>query len=176
VLTGELVTLRPIEPEDYPLLTTFKNDVEVERLTTAEPVPRSPASVAERWERVRKDDDSINFAIVTTVGNTLIGTCVLFDENAVHRTVELGITIGNRRYWGRGYGREAVAMLTDYAFRYRNIRKVHLSTDSGNERAVRAYRAAGFVEEGRLRQHVWADGAYHDLVLMGRLREDPPRR
>ena len=39
-------------------------------------------------------------------------------------------------------------------------------------RAIRAYRACGFVEEGRLRQHVWSDGAYIDLVYMGILREE----
>jgi RimJ/RimL family protein N-acetyltransferase len=43
---------------------------------------------------------------------------------------------------------------------------------ASNERAVHAYRAAGFVEEGRMRQHVWSDGAYDDVVYMGVLREE----
>jgi RimJ/RimL family protein N-acetyltransferase len=41
-----------------------------------------------------------------------------------------------------------------------------------NERAIRAYRACGFVEEGRLRQHVWSEGAYIDLIHMGILRKE----
>jgi RimJ/RimL family protein N-acetyltransferase len=52
------------------------------------------------------------------------------------------------------------------------MRRVYLNVNSTNERAMRAYRACGFVEEGRLRQHVWSDGAYIDLVYMGILREE----
>jgi RimJ/RimL family protein N-acetyltransferase len=52
------------------------------------------------------------------------------------------------------------------------MRRVYLTVNGTNERAMRAYRACGFVEEGRLRQHVWSDGAYIDLVYMGILREE----
>jgi RimJ/RimL family protein N-acetyltransferase len=84
----------------------------------------------------------------------------------------LGITIGDKNYWGQGYGREAVSLLLGYAFRLRNMRRVYLSVNGTNERAIRAYRACGFVEEGRLRQHVWSNGQYIDLVYMGALREE----
>ncbi len=67
-------------------------------------------------------------------------------------------------------------VLLDYAFRLRNAHKVWLSVNGTNERAVRAYRACGFVEEGRLRQHVWGDGQYLDLVYMGILREEWERQ
>ena len=63
-------------------------------------------------------------------------------------------------------------LLLDYAFRLRNLRKVWLSTNSDNERAIRAYLACGFVEEGRLRQHVWSNGQYLDEVRMGVLRDE----
>jgi hypothetical protein len=43
--------------------------------------------------------------------------------------------------------------------------------NASNERALRAFSAAGFTEEGRLRRHVWLDGRYDDLVYMGILRE-----
>ncbi|MCB0015915.1 MAG: GNAT family N-acetyltransferase, partial [Anaerolineales bacterium] len=56
----------------------------------------------------------------------LIGQCALFDFDQVARTCELGITIGDQAYWGRGYGREAVGLLLHYAFRYRNQHKVYL--------------------------------------------------
>ena len=82
------------------------------------------------------------------------------------------IGIGDKAYWGRGYGRDALRTLLDYAFRLRNFRRVHLTVNSTNERAMRAYRACGFVEEGRLRQHVWSDGCYIDLVHMGLLRDE----
>jgi RimJ/RimL family protein N-acetyltransferase len=60
--------------------------------------------------------------------------------------------------------------LVDYAFRLRNLRKVWLTVLGSNARAMGAYQKCGFVEEGRLRQQVWSNGAYVDLVYMGILR------
>jgi len=173
VFTGALVTLRPIEPDNYPALAAFANDVEVELLGGGDPpTPRAQASVVAGYEQLRENPDSINFAITANdAAGKLIGQCGLFRHDHLGRTVELGITIGAHEYWGRGYGREAVALLVDYAFRLRNMRKVHLSVHASNERAIRSYIAARFLEEGRLREHVWSDGAYVDLVLMGRLRQ-----
>ena len=81
-------------------------------------------------------------------------------------------SIGDKDYWGRGYGREAVSLLLDYAFRVRNLRRVWLEVHAANERAIRAYKACGFVEEGRMREHVWLAGRYVDNVIMGVLREE----
>ncbi len=176
MFTGALVTLRPIEPDDYPTLAAFANDVEVELLGGGDPpTPRAQASVVAAYEQSRENPDSVNFAITANdAAGKLIGQCGLFRHDHLGRTVELGITIGAREYWGRGGGREAVDLLVDYAFRLRNMRKVHLAVHASNERAIRSYAAAGFAEEGRLQEHVWSDGGYVDLVLMGRLRR--PKR
>jgi len=173
MLSGKLVTLRPIEPEDYPTLAAFANDVDLELLGGGDPpTPTAQASVAAAWERLRENPDSINFAVAANdAAGKLIGQCGLFRHDQIGRTVELGISIGVREYWSRGYGREAVGLLVDYAFRLRNMRKVYLSVHASNDRAIRSYTAAGFVEEGRLREHVWSNGAFVDLVLMGLLRQ-----
>ena len=63
-------------------------------------------------------------------------------------------------------------MLLGYAFRSRNLHRVHLQSLASNERALRAYRAVGFVEEGRLREHAWVEGSYDDVVLMSVLRAE----
>jgi RimJ/RimL family protein N-acetyltransferase len=65
-----------------------------------------------------------------------------------------------------------VRVLLDYAFRVRNLRRVWLETHASNERAIRAYRACGFVEEGRMREHIWLAGRYVDNVIMGVMREE----
>jgi RimJ/RimL family protein N-acetyltransferase len=168
VLTGELVTLRPVEPDDYPRFAAFRNNVEVQVLADGRaPVPLPVAVVTQRWEQV---DGTASFAMVENAGGTLIGHCNLHGEHQLNRTAELGIVIGDRGYWGRGYGREAVSLLVDYGFRYRNLRRIYLETKATNERAIRSYRAAGFVEEARRREHIWSDGRYIDIVVMGLLR------
>jgi RimJ/RimL family protein N-acetyltransferase len=52
------------------------------------------------------------------------------------------------------------------------MRRVYLSVNGNNQRAIRAYEACGFVEEGRLRAHMWNDGKFVDLVLMGLLQKE----
>ncbi len=100
--------------------------------------------------------DGTSFAI--EADGVCIGQCALFQFDAVAQSCALGITIGDKGYWGRGYGGDAIRLLLDYAFRLRNLRRVYLSVNSTNERAMGAYRRCGFVEEGRLRQHVWSAG------------------
>ena len=177
MLTGTLVTLRRIEPDDYPVLAAWANDVEVELLSGgAPPTPTPLASATAVFERMREDPDSVNFGIVAkevrTEPDALIGQCGLFRQDALARTAEVGIIIGDREYWGRGYGRDALNLLLDYGFRIRNLRRIWLSVHSSNARAIRAYAAVGFVEEGRLREQAWSAGGYVDLLQMGLLRRE----
>ncbi len=173
MLTGQKVILRATTRDDLERLHQFNNDVDVEIAGGGDPpIPQSLARLQAQYDAdVSKGGrDGTSFAI--EADGQYIGQCALFQFDPVVRTCALGITIGDKAYWGRGYGCDAVRVLLDYAFRLHNIRRVYLSVNSTNERAIRAYRACGFVEEGRLRQHVWSDGHYIDLVQMGMLQDD----
>jgi RimJ/RimL family protein N-acetyltransferase len=176
MLKGNKVTLRALERSDLPRLLQFNNDVDVELSGGGDPpMPQSLARLeADFDEQARRGGrDGSVFAI--EADGKFIGQCGLRSENLVAETAqvyELGIAIGDKDYWGKGYGRDAVRLLLDHAFRHRNAHKVWLRVNAPNERAIRSYRACGFVEEGRLRQHVWGDGRHLDLVMMGILREE----
>ena len=73
-------------------------------------------------------------------------------------------------------GTEAIRLLVEFGFTRRNLRRIHLQAIASNTGALRAYEKAGFVVEGRLREHAWVRGAYEDIVLMGILRpeQSPP--
>jgi RimJ/RimL family protein N-acetyltransferase len=173
MLTGDKVILRAITRDDLERICQFNNDVEVELAGGGD--PPEPQSL----ERLQADFDTnasrggrdgTSFAI--EADGKCIGHCALFQFDPVAQTCALGITIGDKAYWGRGYGTEAVSLLLDYAFRLRNVRRVTLTVNANNERAIRAYRKCGFVEEGRLREHVWNNGHYIDLLYMGVLRHE----
>jgi RimJ/RimL family protein N-acetyltransferase len=170
MLQGKLVTLRAFRTDDLEVLTAYQNDVETELSGGGDPPTPTPAeTMAEMWERRRAGGDA---SFVIEADGKVIGQAGLFGANAVDRTIQLGITIGDKDYWGRGYGGEAVQLLVDYAFRLRNYRKVCLSVLGNNPRAMGAYRKAGFVEEGRLVRQEWNNGQYVDLVQMGVFRDD----
>jgi RimJ/RimL family protein N-acetyltransferase len=173
MLKGQKVTLRAMTRDDLDLLCQFNNDIEVELAGGGDPpLPQSLTRLQAEYEaQVSKGGrDGTSFAI--EADGKFIGPCALFQFDHVAHTCALGITIGDKAYWGQGYGREAVNLLLEYAFQLQNIRRVYLTVNGNNERAIRAYQACGFVEEGRLRAHVWSNGAYVDLVYMGILRDE----
>lgn len=173
MLDGSRVTLRAVRRDDLSRLWEFNNDLTVELAGGGDPpMPQSFERLVADFEReaAKGGRDDAWFAI--EVDGQFIGHCGLMHPDVTARTVELGIGIGDKAYWGKGYGREAIGLLLEYAFRYRNYRRVWLRVGANNERGIRAYRACGFVEEGRQRQHVWTDGQYVDLVYMGILRDE----
>ena len=170
MFVGEKVTLRGVTRDDLPVLLSYYNDPEVDLAAGDLPSPTSMERLEKWYERLIEQQPMRRFAI--DVDGKFVGTCLLqdIDETAGH--AELGITIGDKDSWGCGYGRDAIRLLLDYAFRLANLRRVWLRTHADNERAIRAYRAVGFVEEGRLREHLWLAGRYVDTVIMGILRTE----
>ncbi|MBA2362394.1 MAG: GNAT family N-acetyltransferase [Chloroflexia bacterium] len=156
---------------DLPRQLAMDNDVHLALLADDKPpLPVSMERLEADFERRTKEPNVAWFAI--DVDGKYIGSCGLHAFEATHHTCTLGIVIGDPAYQGHGYGREAIGLLLDYAFRMRNVQKVWLTTGGNNDRAIRCYRACGFVEEGRLRRHEWSGGEYLDLVYMGILREE----
>ncbi len=182
MLKGAKVILRAVARDDLPKLCAFNNDVEVELAGGGDPpMPQSLARLEAEFDQDtakggRNGAGFVIEAINEANAATLIGHCALFRFDEAARTCELGITIGDKAYWGKGYGRDAVRLLLDYAFRLRNQRKVYLTVWGNNERAIRAYHACGFVEEGRLKEHVWSAGKYVDLVYMGVFAPNPKEK
>ena len=173
MLRGDRITLRAMRRDDLPRQCEFNNDVEFELLGGGDvPEPQSLERLqAEFDEDAGKGGrDGANFAI--EADGIYIGRCGLFHVDEAARTAELGIGIGDHAYRGKGYGREALRLLLDYGFRLRNLHRIWLTVNGDNERAIRAYRAVGFAEEGRQPQQVWSNGRYIDLVYMGVSRDN----
>ncbi len=173
MIEGEKVRLRPIEREDLPRFVRWFADPEVRRHL----VVYLPFSLAqeERWyedlqERIRRNE-SVLLAIETLEG-VHIGNVGLHRINWKDRHAELGIVIGEKAYWGKGYGTDAIRTLLRFAFEEMNLHRVYLRVDEDNPRGIRCYEKCGFREEGRLRETVFREGQYHDQVVMSILRAE----
>jgi RimJ/RimL family protein N-acetyltransferase len=105
-----------------------------------------------------------------------IGNIGLHNGSPEDRTIDLGIMIGEKELWGKGYGTDALLTLARFAFEEMNLNRIGLDVYAFNERAIASYAKAGFVEEGRRRQDIYKDGAYTDVVMMSLLREDWERQ
>jgi RimJ/RimL family protein N-acetyltransferase len=172
MLDGERVVLRPVQAWDRERLYELIETIEVRALSSEKPpLPLSLEEVEARDKRwvEERNEDSAWFAI--DVDEETIGMCGLHSIDHFQQRAEIGIRLG-KAYWGKGYGQDAVRTLLAYGFRHLNLARISLRVLADDERAVGAYRKAGFVEEGRLRAHAWYDGARHDELVMSVLREE----
>jgi RimJ/RimL family protein N-acetyltransferase len=169
MLRGQKVILRAIERDDLRRLWEIRNDEAVEVMAFGPPIPRSMAEMEAWFDKRLAESDSNVFAI--EVDGQVVGSCNLRDIDLVHRRAELGITLASEAI-GKGYGSDSIRVLLDLAFTHLNLHKVSLDTLASNQAGLRAYRACGFVETGRMRQHEWFEGRWDDLVMMDILRDE----
>ncbi len=173
MIEGTLINLRQREMSDLDRVYRWVNDAEVTRHLSM----RYPMSLAaeEAWLRERDVKPSsfadVRLAIETKAG-AHIGGVNLHNADAEARRARLGIMIGDKTYWSRGYGTDAVTTLLGFAFGEMNLRRVDLTVDVENERGIACYRKCGFVEEVRLRQAIYKRGVYADQLVMGVLRDE----
>ncbi len=175
-LEGERVRLRPFDLADAPTTRRWVDDAEIVRLTGGVPYPFSLAAeeAAIRNEQTNDWDHGVHLVVEATGGEipTPIGTISLRNLHAAHRRALLGVLIGEREYWNRGYGEDAVRTICRYGFEDLDLHRIGLEVGAFNRRAVRCYEKVGFTIEGTLREHWYIAGRYRDVLWMGLLREE----
>ena len=172
MIQGERVRLRALEPSDLPDYHRWLNDPEVVRHLLIY-APLSMPDEEAWYEAMRADDSQMVFAIETETGQH-IGNLGLMHINWKDRTAELGIVIGEKSQWGKGYGQGAIRTMLAFVFGEMNLNRIYLRVYADHALAINAYRKCGFVEEGRLRQDVYSEGTYHDMLVMGILKQEFP--
>jgi RimJ/RimL family protein N-acetyltransferase len=165
--------LRAIERDDIPTFVRWFNDPEVRKYIQM----YEPMSMAkeERWfESLHDRRDDFFYAIEARIEDRWVhvGNAGLHQVNWRDRNAALGIALGEKGYWGQGYGRDAVRTLLRHAFHTLNLHRVELQVFAFNPRAIRCYERAGFRHEGTRRQSCFQDNRYHDAQLMAILREE----
>ena len=171
-IEGNSVRLRPFEERDLDHIMEWVNDPEVTRTLLVGRYPMT-RQMEKAWldERLKGSTSEVAFVIETLAGEYLGGIGYL-RILSLERHAELGIVIGRKSEWGKGYAREAMSLFVDYGFEQLNFNLIYLTVLPHNTRAHQIYASLGFKEEGRLRQRIYRDGEYFDLISMSLLRED----
>ncbi len=168
---GKRIYLRPIELDDEPLLRRWINDPQNWRGLMFRP-PINACREREWIESLGKSTTDYAFGIVVRNGDRLIGTTGLHRVNAVNRSAEFGINLGEVAYQNKGYGTETARLVVRYGFEELNLNRIALSVFANNPRAIRCYQKAGFVQEGCLRQALYRGGQFHDEYRFAILRDE----
>jgi len=174
MIYGQRIRLRAIDESDLPLFAEWLNDPEVlHGLTMYQPfslteeeqwfesILKSPAEQHPLVIDIRAGE---NWIPVGNVGFSSLDWRI--------RSAEVGIVIGDKKYWNQGYGTEAMRLILRHGFSTLNLNRIMLRVYANNPRAQRTYEKVGFVLEGRLREAHFYAGKYVDVLMMSVLRSE----
>ena len=178
---GELVCLVAPEPQEAAeLFARWMRDSEFVRLLDTDPARLLSVDKHKEWfekELVEEQKYDELFLLIRTLQEERnIGLIGLNGIRWVHGDAWVGIGLGDRDWWGKGYGTDAMQILQRYAFEELNLHRLSLTVFDYNQRAIRSYEKAGFVVEGRARQYLNREGQRYDMIFMGILRDEWEKR
>ncbi len=180
MLTGKRIVLRALERDDLKLIHKWQNDEEVMRLARSQPDHAiSMEALAAELDKNLKGEDTMTrrFGIEEKQSGKLIGWCSIAYSSWARRytSADIGLAIGEKDRWRKGYGTEIVSLLLKEAFEQLNLHRAGWWTYAENKGSIALAEKMGFKEEGRMRENVFFDNSFHDTVVLGLLKNDYDR-
>lgn len=163
---GTGIYLRKMRSEDTDKIVDWRNHEEVRKhFIYQEPFTRQGH---ENWiQTMIQTGRAFQMMICETGSDRPLGSVYVRDVDRQHRKGEYGIFIGEEASRSRGIGTAAAKLMIRYCFEELKLHKLYLRVLADNSRAVRSYEKAGFVQEAYLKEDVFVNGQYRDLVWMG---------
>ncbi len=172
-IIGEKLYLRGLERADLEgEYFDWLNDREVTRFLRSGLFPNNAERMEEYYRSVALSPDNVMLAIIEKESDRHIGNIKLGPIDWVARIAFLGIMVGDKKSWGKGYGTEAIRLVIDYAFNRLNLHKVTAGIVAIHQASIRAFEKAGFEVEGQAKSQFFLDGEYCDSLYLGITRED----
>jgi RimJ/RimL family protein N-acetyltransferase len=172
LIRGKKVDLVGISMEYLPLYMKWFNDPEVTDLLGDARYPFSEGKEREWIEQQLASKDSGRVFTVLTKNGRPIGNASFNEIDYHNRHAVLGIAIGEKGMWDKGFGEDIIRTLLKFAFEELGMHKVELGVHSANKRAIACYKKCGFILEGCEREHDFYKGKYFDALRMGILRKE----
>ncbi|MFX1481167.1 MAG: GNAT family N-acetyltransferase [Promethearchaeota archaeon] len=173
MLKGEKVILGPVKREYIDSYLKWMNDTELTQyLKVYRPLTKE---MEEDWfnNLINRENFFIFAILISDVNKSeiLIGSCSI-GVDWKNRIGVCGIIIGDKENQGKGYGTDAMELLVRYGFNTLNLHRIELETFQFNLRAFKSYKKVGFKEEGIRRKAIYVNGKYHDVYILGLLKDE----
>lgn len=168
---GKTIFLLPLAARHLERTRDWVNDPQLMRLLNRTDYV-AEAEHQDWFDRLKDRTDCVYFAIETSEDHEHIGNIWLWDIDQRHRRAEVRVVIGAHERLGKGLGSEAIALISQFAFKQLELHKVYAYVLSINPRARAAFEKAGFAVEGVLRQDRWTGDAFTDVFFLGKLNDE----
>jgi RimJ/RimL family protein N-acetyltransferase len=168
------VQLRELSLDDAEDRYQWCLDKEVTKhLNMPEKYPPFSIEETQKWITmcINKTNGYEQKAIITEEGKH-IGWVDLKNIDKLNKHAELGIAIGDKNYWGKGFGLVAMKEMLLWGFNELELNKIWLRVEVDNKKAIKSYKRMGYVEEGILRQDRLRNGEFVDRLRMSILKQE----
>lgn len=172
-LTGKTIYLRTIEEGDLSeRYRDWFNDVEVCRFNSHHRFPNYGEDMRSYYETAIKTHENLILAICDKATDIHIGNVSLQNINLLDQSAEFAIVIGDRSYWGKGVGKEALSLIVQHGFSQLNLHRIYCGTAEDNMGMQKLAMTLGFKQEGVSREALYKDGKFKDTIHYGLLRSE----
>ncbi len=165
IIEGKRVKMRPIERKDLDYTLNWANNPEI-AYYTGYMYPISMEMEVKWYERILAEESRKTF-IIETKDDVVIGLTAILNIDWKNRKAELSMLIGNKEYWGQGYGRESVRTMLNHIFNNMGLNKVYGRIIDYNQAALKMDLKAGYSQEGNIKDDIMIQGEFHDRYLIG---------
>jgi len=170
MIKSDRVYLRLMERKDVPYKVKWVNDPDVRRTLFFQEISELGT---EQWlNKVALDSTRKDFIICDLETDNPIGFASVVKIDLMNSKAETYLCIGDKEYWGKGYGTEVKRMLLRYVFIELGLNKVYSYNWVENKRMIEINKKLGFTLEGQLRKDIFANGEYKDRVIFSMLKEE----
>lgn len=165
---GDRLRLRPMRVADASgPYQRWMNDPEVTRYLESRFVSHSADDLRDYILRNTGEGRGAFLAIVEKRGHRHVGNIRISQPHEMYGTTDMGIIVGERDCWGKGYATEAIGLALNHAFLAMGARKVIAGVYESNKGSIRAFEKNGFVQEAKLRKQAELDSEYEDVLQYG---------
>lgn len=172
-LEGERIILRALSKEDLSInYLQWLNDEEVCRNNSHATFPNTYEKMIRFYESQQNNMSQVVLAVIHKENNIHIGNVSLQGINWISRNAEFAILMGNKNYWGKGFGEEAAHLIVAYGFSRLNLHRIYCGTLQNNQAMKKLAQKLNMKEEGVRRQAIFKNGTYHDIIEYGLLKEE----
>jgi len=165
IIKGKKVTLSPLSLKNIPKAWEWINDKEVTKFLISKP-PKTYKGELKWFETLKKSKTDKIFTITVNSTTTHIGNIGFHKISKENSNCELGIMIGEKEYWNKGYGTDAIKTFLKYGFEKLHFHKIYLNVFTENISAQKCYKKCGFKKVGYLKDHTKKGKEFWDEYIM----------
>jgi len=172
VAVGNTVSLRYLNPSDATSeYVSWLNDPEINQFTESRFFVHTKESVEDFISKTSNDSNHA-FAIIDNESGLHIGNIKIGNINSKYQYADIGLIIGNKKFWGKGIASEAIKLCVGFAFSELKLHRLWAGIYALNIGSVKAFERAGFVCEGTERKKYLFKGEWIDSFVYGIVNEN----